>query len=86
MRRRCQAVPRGCVYEDMQLASASNEVGLKIKGVELNTKNYRVDHASWISCPGYPRIRVRGVQRCQGKASRDQFSMLKTFHKRLQRP
>ena len=46
---------RGCSYEDMQLMSEINEVGLKIQGVVLNTKIYEVDHTSWISCPGYLR-------------------------------
>ncbi len=53
---------RGFLYENMQLASGSNEVGHEVQEVVLSTKNYKVDHTSWILCPGYPRLRVRGVQ------------------------
>ena len=46
---------RGCSYEDMQLMSGSNEVGLQIQSVLLHTKIYEVGHTSWISCSGYLR-------------------------------
>ena len=36
---------RGCFYEDMQLTSGSNDIGLKIQEVVLNTFTPHVFHA-----------------------------------------
>ena len=67
----------------MRLVSGSEKVGLQICGVfgEYKDLQYITHLMEFVA-----RLRVQGVQRCQGKASKDQVSTLKTFHKRPQRP
>ena len=68
----------------MRLVSGSKKVGLQIEYVECaGDKDLQCITPHGVR---YPSLRVQGVQRCQGKASRDQISTLKTFHKRPQRP
>lgn len=47
----------------------------------LNTKNHNIsclmDFVPWLPTQDYG---FKGSKRCQGKASRDQISTLKTFH------
>ena len=48
-----------------------------------NTKIYNISHLMEFVTQDYG---FKGSNDCQGKASRDQISTLKTFHKRPQRP